>query len=267
MLQAFSHGSTADAGQAPHFWRCAEDPDLGSVRPDMVSARGALAAGPAPSHTSTGDLSELDLDVRDLPSVHQAPASLRWALCAGPWPGLPLPRAADGRLVLGVDVSPWLRTDPATSPGRLLALPYLRPRTRAHTGSSRYKTANVTPTSRLGSRHFGTLTQILTSLLPSARCPDSRGTPAKATSGSEATACRTRPDRARGVPLAALLVGVWGPAHHLRRPLPQLCGGNRQQRQVHRWEQSSSLGVASRAGFAARSIPGSASCPFVGTRK
>ena len=32
--------------------------------------------------------------------------------------GLPLPRAADGRLVLGVDVTPWLRPDAATSPDR-----------------------------------------------------------------------------------------------------------------------------------------------------
>jgi hypothetical protein len=33
--------------------------------------------------------------------------------------GLPLPRAADGRLMLAVDVSNWLRPDAATSPGRL----------------------------------------------------------------------------------------------------------------------------------------------------
>ncbi|MDQ1653461.1 MAG: hypothetical protein QOI35_2661 [Cryptosporangiaceae bacterium] len=33
--------------------------------------------------------------------------------------GLPLPRAAGGRIVLAVDVSPWLRPDAATSPGRL----------------------------------------------------------------------------------------------------------------------------------------------------
>jgi hypothetical protein len=32
--------------------------------------------------------------------------------------GLPLPRAADGRLMLAVDVSSWLRPDAATSPGR-----------------------------------------------------------------------------------------------------------------------------------------------------
>ena len=33
--------------------------------------------------------------------------------------GLPLPRAADGRLVLAVDVSNWLRPGAATSPDRL----------------------------------------------------------------------------------------------------------------------------------------------------
>jgi hypothetical protein len=33
--------------------------------------------------------------------------------------GLPLPRAAGGRIVLAVDVSPWLRPDAATSPARL----------------------------------------------------------------------------------------------------------------------------------------------------
>ncbi|WP_238597995.1 transposase [Saccharothrix sp. ALI-22-I] len=32
--------------------------------------------------------------------------------------GMPLPRAADGRLVLAVDVSPWLRPDGATCPDR-----------------------------------------------------------------------------------------------------------------------------------------------------
>jgi hypothetical protein len=42
--------------------------------------------------------------------------------------GLPLPRAADGRLVLGVDVSPWLRPDAATSPGRLFCHTYGRGR-------------------------------------------------------------------------------------------------------------------------------------------
>ncbi|MGY3205227.1 hypothetical protein ACVW19_005742 [Streptomyces sp. TE5632] len=32
--------------------------------------------------------------------------------------GLPLPRAADGRPVLAVDVSPWLRPDAVTGPDR-----------------------------------------------------------------------------------------------------------------------------------------------------
>src|SRR4051794_19862897 len=32
--------------------------------------------------------------------------------------GLPLPRAEDGRLMLAVDVSSWLRPEAATSPGR-----------------------------------------------------------------------------------------------------------------------------------------------------
>src|SRR5579875_3280916 len=36
-----------------------------------------------------------------------------------PLAGLPLPRAADGRLMLAVDVSNWLRPDAAASPGRL----------------------------------------------------------------------------------------------------------------------------------------------------
>src|SRR5258706_16284794 len=34
--------------------------------------------------------------------------------------GLPLPRAADGRLMLAVDVSNWLRPGAATSPARLV---------------------------------------------------------------------------------------------------------------------------------------------------
>src|ERR1039457_3527371 len=34
--------------------------------------------------------------------------------------GLPLPRAADGRLMLAVDVSNWLRPGAATSPDRLV---------------------------------------------------------------------------------------------------------------------------------------------------
>jgi hypothetical protein len=42
------------------------------------------------------------------------PQRLRRALTS-----LPLPRAADGRIVLAVDVSPWLRPDAPTSPDRL----------------------------------------------------------------------------------------------------------------------------------------------------
>jgi hypothetical protein len=40
--------------------------------------------------------------------------------------GLPLPRAADDRLVLAVDVSPWLRPDAATSADRLFCHVYGR---------------------------------------------------------------------------------------------------------------------------------------------
>jgi DDE superfamily endonuclease len=40
--------------------------------------------------------------------------------------GLPLPRAADGRLMLAVDVSSWLRPGAATSPGRLFRHVYGR---------------------------------------------------------------------------------------------------------------------------------------------
>jgi hypothetical protein len=42
--------------------------------------------------------------------------------------GLVLPRAADGRLMLAVDVSPWLRPDAATSPDRLFCHVYGRGR-------------------------------------------------------------------------------------------------------------------------------------------
>lgn len=49
------------------------------------------------------------------------PARLRRALA-----GLPLPRAADGRLVLAVDVSPWLRSDAPTSAERLFCHVYGR---------------------------------------------------------------------------------------------------------------------------------------------
>src|SRR5215469_4929017 len=40
--------------------------------------------------------------------------------------GLPLPRAADGRLMLAVDVSNWLRPGAATSPERLFCHVYGR---------------------------------------------------------------------------------------------------------------------------------------------
>jgi hypothetical protein len=40
--------------------------------------------------------------------------------------GLPLPRAADGRLMLAVDVSPWLRPDADTSPDRSFCHTYGR---------------------------------------------------------------------------------------------------------------------------------------------
>src|SRR5690242_3039729 len=40
--------------------------------------------------------------------------------------GLPLPRAADGRLVLAVDVTCWLRPEAHTSPGRVLCHTYGR---------------------------------------------------------------------------------------------------------------------------------------------
>ncbi len=42
----------------------------------------------------------------------------------------PLPKTADGRIVLAVDVSPWLRPDAATSPGRLFCHTYGRGRSR-----------------------------------------------------------------------------------------------------------------------------------------
>jgi len=45
--------------------------------------------------------------------------------------GLPLPRAADGRLMLAVDVSSWLRPGAATSPGRLFCHVYGRGKGRA----------------------------------------------------------------------------------------------------------------------------------------
>jgi hypothetical protein len=45
--------------------------------------------------------------------------------------GLPLPRSADGRLMLAVDVSSWLRPGAATSPGRLFCHVYGRGRGQA----------------------------------------------------------------------------------------------------------------------------------------
>ena len=48
-------------------------------------------------------------------------ARLRWSLA-----GLPQPRAADGRLMLAVDVSSWLRPGAATSSGRLFCHVYGR---------------------------------------------------------------------------------------------------------------------------------------------
>jgi DDE superfamily endonuclease len=45
--------------------------------------------------------------------------------------GLPLPRAADGRLILAVDVSSWLRPGAATSPGRLFCHVYGRGKGKA----------------------------------------------------------------------------------------------------------------------------------------
>ena len=55
-----------------------------------------------------------------------APARLRRALA-----GLTLPRAADGRLVLAVDVSPWLRSDAPTSADRLFCHVYGRGKANA----------------------------------------------------------------------------------------------------------------------------------------
>ena len=49
------------------------------------------------------------------------PQRLRRALAS-----LPLPRAADGRIVLAVDVSPWLRPDAPTSADRLFCHVYGR---------------------------------------------------------------------------------------------------------------------------------------------
>jgi hypothetical protein len=54
------------------------------------------------------------------------PARLRRSLAS-----LPLPRAADGRIVLAVDVSPWLRSDAPTSPDRMFCHVYGRGRGQA----------------------------------------------------------------------------------------------------------------------------------------
>ena len=54
------------------------------------------------------------------------PARLRRALAS-----LPLPRAADGRIVLAVDVSPWLRPDAPTSAERLFCHVYGRAQNNA----------------------------------------------------------------------------------------------------------------------------------------
>ena len=45
--------------------------------------------------------------------------------------GLPVPRAADGRIVLAVDVSPWLRSDAQTSPDRLFCHVYGRAKSQS----------------------------------------------------------------------------------------------------------------------------------------
>jgi hypothetical protein len=45
--------------------------------------------------------------------------------------GLPLPRTDDGRIVLAVDISPWLRSDAATSPDRLFCHVYGRARSQS----------------------------------------------------------------------------------------------------------------------------------------
>src|SRR3954465_378820 len=55
-----------------------------------------------------------------------APQQIRRALVAGP-----LPRATDGRIVLAVDVSPWLRPDAATSGDRLFCHVYGRAKDNA----------------------------------------------------------------------------------------------------------------------------------------
>lgn len=61
--------------------------------------------------------------------------------------GLPLPRAADGRLMLAADVGNWLRPDAATSPG-----PAVLPRLRAGEGPG----ADDPRLAVLGGRRAGT---------------------------------------------------------------------------------------------------------------
>src|ERR1019366_7887595 len=63
-----------------------------------------------------------DVPVRTLVGVSLGPEGRRGRGGAG----LPLPRAADGRLVLAVDVSNWLRPGAATSPDRLFCHVYGR---------------------------------------------------------------------------------------------------------------------------------------------
>ena len=58
---------------------------------------------------------------------------LRWSLA-----GLPLPRGVDGRLMLAVDVSNWLRPEAATSPDRLFC-PVSRPGQRPGQEEDRFR--------------------------------------------------------------------------------------------------------------------------------
>jgi hypothetical protein len=54
---------------------------------------------------------------------------------------LPLPRAADGRIMLAVDVSNWLRPDAATSDDRLFCHTYGRGRGSAQMIPGWYRTS------------------------------------------------------------------------------------------------------------------------------
>src|SRR5246127_3152056 len=94
----------------------------------LISRRDALfelcdAVLLAPGRVS--DLARLSL----VPEVRRGPGAVFDALNAGragfsrvrrALAGLPLPAWPDGRIRLAVDVSPWLRPDAGTSPGRLL---------------------------------------------------------------------------------------------------------------------------------------------------